>query len=261
MRSRGECSAEERKRQLQQQISDYYHSLYRLAKEHYPELPVVMTGHLTTVGASTSESVKEIYIGTLDAFPASAFPPADYIALGHIHRPQKVANSEHIRYCGAPMMLSFDELKKEKQILLVELNDEGFVSADPLPVPVFQPLARLSGDLTAIEQQISALAGTLTQLEPQQRLWLEVQVETDDYLSDLQQRVADLIGDRPMDVLRIRRQQSVRLSLADQLPKVQLDELTPSDVFQRRLSQEALEPERIDALTACFNSILQEDEA
>ncbi len=56
-------------------------------------LPIIATGHLTTVGVSTSDSVRDIYIGTLDAFPAQAFPPVDYVALGHIHRAQCVAKT------------------------------------------------------------------------------------------------------------------------------------------------------------------------
>jgi hypothetical protein len=45
-------------------------------------LPILASGHLTTVGASSSESVRDIYVGALDAFPTNAFPPFDYIALG-----------------------------------------------------------------------------------------------------------------------------------------------------------------------------------
>ncbi|STL41298.1 exonuclease SbcD [Escherichia coli] len=65
-------------------------------------LPIIATGHLTTVGASKSDAVRDIYIGTLDAFPAQNFPPADYIALGHIHRAQIIGGMEHVRYCGSP---------------------------------------------------------------------------------------------------------------------------------------------------------------
>ena len=67
-------------------IQTHYQSLYDRAVAKRTELdtdvPIIMTGHLTTVGAKTSESVRDIYIGTLDAFPAGAFPPADYIAPG-----------------------------------------------------------------------------------------------------------------------------------------------------------------------------------
>ncbi len=265
MRSRSDQSAEQRQQHLTQQIQGYYQQLFELAKKHYPNLPVVMTGHLTTVGASTSESVKEIYIGTLDAFPASAFPPADYIALGHIHRPQKVAKTEHIRYCGSPMALSFDELGREKEVLLVELQPEvGFVNAESLTVPVFQPLIRLSGSLSDIEAQLSDLSDQTAQLASGQTLWAEINVQTEDYLADLQPRIEALIGEQPVEVLRIRRENRARSTLADHKPSVQLDELTPEEVFLKRLSQEELDEERRSALIDCFQQIqsaMQEESA
>lgn len=99
-------------------IQTHYQSLYDRAvakrSELGAEVPIIMTGHLTTVGAKTSESVRDIYIGTLDAFPAGAFPPADYIALGHIHRAQSIGDSGTIRYSGSPVPLSFDESGQEK---------------------------------------------------------------------------------------------------------------------------------------------------
>ena len=97
MQSQAGQSAEEKQLSLQEAIRTHYQELYALAEarrsEYDKRLPIVATGHLTTVGASTSESVREIYVGSLEAFPTSAFPPADYIALGHIHRPQKVGGA------------------------------------------------------------------------------------------------------------------------------------------------------------------------
>lgn len=259
MRSRSGQSASSRQQQMTQLIQNYYQRLYQLAKQQYPDLPVVMTGHLTTVGAATSESVKDIYIGTLDAFPASAFPPADYIALGHIHRPQKVAKNEHIRYCGSPMALSFDELGRRKEVLLVELEPgTGFIRAQGLQVPVFQPMVRLSGSLADIEAQLSALDSETDQLKAGQVLWAEVNVQTDDYLADLQPRIEALIGDKPIELLRLRRENRSRSTLADHQSSVQLDELTAEEVFLKRLSQEDLEEERRNALIACFQQIQSE---
>ena len=111
-------SAQTKQQNLQSAIQQHYQQLYAraLAKRDAlgGQLPIIATGHLTTVGASASESVREIYVGSLEAFPTSAFPPAAYIALGHIHRPQKVGGLEHIRYCGSPIPLSFDEAKQQK---------------------------------------------------------------------------------------------------------------------------------------------------
>lgn len=61
------------------------------------------------------------YAGCLSG---AAFPPADYIALGHIHRAQCVGGTEHIRYCGSPIALSFDECGKSKCVHLVTF-DQG----------------------------------------------------------------------------------------------------------------------------------------
>lgn len=123
---------------------------------HSAAIPIIATGHLTALGVSQSESVRDIYIGTLEGFDAKGFPPADYIALGHIHRPQKVAKTEHIRYSGSPIPLSFDELTSQKQIVLVEFDG---VSTTPnistLPVPRFQAMEVIKGDLKAIEAMIN----------------------------------------------------------------------------------------------------------
>ncbi len=98
--SQAGLSGSEKQQQLLHAIADYYQQQYQEACQLRGErkLPVIATGHLTTVGASKSDAVRDIYIGTLDAFPAQHFPPADYIALGHIHRAQCVGGTEHIRY-------------------------------------------------------------------------------------------------------------------------------------------------------------------
>ena len=131
-------------------ISEHYKAVYAHAKERQKALggsiPIIATGHLTTVGAKTSESVRDIYIGSLDAFPSSAFPPADYIALGHIHRTQKIGDCEHIRYCGSPIPLSFDELNNDKIILIVEFHNGALTAVLPEQIPRFQPKHLIKGD-------------------------------------------------------------------------------------------------------------------
>jgi exonuclease SbcD len=121
VQSQAGLSGAEKQQHLLQAITDYYHQQHAdaCALRGDQPIPVIATGHLTTVGASKSDAVRDIYIGTLDAFPAQNFPPADYIALGHIHRAQIVGGCEHIRYCGSPISLSFDETGKAKSVHLV----------------------------------------------------------------------------------------------------------------------------------------------
>ncbi len=262
-------SASEKKQVLQQAISDHYHVLYKQAvkrqktylKQHNKKLPIIATGHLTTVGARSSDSVREIYIGTLDAFPASAFPAVDYIALGHIHRSQIVAKSAHIRYSGSPIPLSFDETKgnREKSVLLVDFNDGVFERARPLVIPDFQPMKMIKGDLASIEKQLTDLPGDID-LAAQQTIWLEVQVTSQDYLNDLQARVQKLTEHLPVEVLLLRRERKNHQNTLYKEDKETLSELSAEDVFERRLAEEDWQgdeqTQRLKRLKANFRQVV-----
>ncbi|MGA4323811.1 exonuclease subunit SbcD [Ectopseudomonas hydrolytica] len=251
-------SAQDKQQSLQQAIAEHYRALHELAQRKRDELglglPIIATGHLTTVGASASESVREIYVGSLEAFPTSAFPPADYIALGHIHRPQKVGGLEHIRYSGSPIALSFDEARQQKEVLLLTFGDGSLQSITPLPVPVFQPMASLRGSL---KELAGAIAEQAAQGTPERPVWLEVQVSSDDYLSDLQSRINALCEGLPVEVLRIRRERgTASASLASEARET-LDELSVEDVFSRRLQQETLDEDDSRRLQELYRQVLE----
>lgn len=236
-------SAADKQLALQEAICAHYQGLHTRAVERSAALgglPIVATGHLTTVGASASEAVREIYVGALEAFPTNAFPPADYIALGHIHQPQRVGGLEHIRYSGSPVPLGFDEARQDKQVLLVDFDLAGLKCVASLPVPCFQPLATVRGrlaDLPAVLAEAALAAG------PGLPVWLDVEVTTDDYLSDLQLRVAQLVEGLPVEVLRVRRARGNAAAVLAASAGETLDELGPAEVFDRRLAAESLEPE------------------
>ena len=239
MTSQAGQSGTDKQHLLQRAIADHYQGIYDEAQAQASAaakpLPVILTGHLTTVGASTSESVREIYIGTLEAFPASAFPPADYVALGHIHKPQQVGGNEHIRYSGSPIPLSFDEINQDKQVLMVDFADGKLSSVTPLTVPRFQPMAVVKGDLAAIESSLAQLATQYSQSLP---VWVDVLVSTQDYLTDLQRRLQDLVKDKPVEVLMLRRERQQLSGMVQQEARETLSELTVREVFERRLAQE-----------------------
>ena len=259
LQSQAGQSAQDKQQSLQQAIQQHYQDLYALAEAKRAELggdlPIIASGHLTTVGASASDSVREIYVGSLEAFPTSAFPPAAYIALGHIHRPQKVGGLEHIRYCGSPIALSFDEARQQKEVLLVELDGSGLRSIQPLPVPRFQPLLSLRGSLKELETAIQEAA---KQGSAEQPVWLEVLVGTDDYLSDLQLRIAALCEGQPVEVLRIRRERGNAVAGLQGQARETLDELSVEDVFAQRLSSESLSEAEQARLLGLYQQVVSE---
>ncbi|AHG21394.1 exonuclease SbcD [Chania multitudinisentens RB-25] len=238
--SRAGESGAQKQQALQEAIAAHYSALYQAACARRDalglQLPIVATGHLATVGVTTSDSVRDIYIGTLDAFPAQAFPPADYVALGHIHRAQKVAKSEHIRYSGSPIPLSFDELGAAKSVLMVDFADGALQQVTTLDIPTFQPMQLLKGDVAQIELQLRQFADYQGALP----VWLDIEVVTQDYLSDIQRRLQQLADELPVEVLLLRRSKELRRQAIARQDKETLNELSVSDVFERRL---ALEPE------------------
>lgn len=258
-------SAQDKQLALQDAIRAHYRALFERAEAQREtfgrHLPIIATGHLTTVGASASESVREIYVGSLEAFPTSAFPAADYIALGHIHRPQKVGGLEHIRYCGSPIPLSFDEASQGKEVLLVDVDDSGLSSVTALPVPRFQPMKSVAGSLASLPAELERVAQEGSAGQP---VWLEVLVHTDDYLTDIQVRVEKLCEDLPVIVLRTRRERGNAQAALFSEAKETLDELSPEDVFRQRLDAEELEAPLRDRLTGLYRQVvseLQEEQA
>ncbi|MBE9396332.1 exonuclease subunit SbcD [Pontibacterium sp. N1Y112] len=260
--SQADESGVEKQQALGEAIKNHYASLYALAEKKRTELsadvPIIATGHLTAMGVKSSESVRDIYIGSLEAVPSSAFPPADYIALGHIHRPQIVAQSEHIRYCGSPIPLSFDELGTQKEVLMAEFTDGTLNQITPILVPLFQPMQVIKGDLETIERELNLLSEHLDD----KPVWLCIEVDTQDYLNDLQQRIQAMTADMNVEVLQLRRARSNRQAQIERQEKETLAELTPEEVFERRLAQETFdgesEGERLTRIRTRFRSIMEE---
>lgn len=246
-------SIEEKQLSLQTAIHDHYQASYQLALEQRAmlglDIPIIATGHLTVIGAELTDSVRDIYIGTLEAFPSRAFPPADYIALGHIHRPQVIGGKEYIRYCGSPIALSFDETAQQKSVCLVEFTGSELTEITPLAIPIFQPLQTLKGSLKEIEQQLSVWQD----YQGENAVWLDIEVASQDYLADIQQRIETLTQNLPVEVVLLRRARKQKQGQNLALTNETLNELTVEEVFLRRLSEETLEdPEREQRLTQLF---------
>ncbi|MEZ9477867.1 exonuclease subunit SbcD [Vibrio splendidus] len=253
----------ERQKQLGDAIKQHYQSVYdaavekRATFENSEHMPIIATGHLTAMGVQQSDSVRDIYVGNLDGFAADGFPDADYIALGHIHRPQVVAKREYIRYCGSPIPLSFDELKSQKQVCVVEFV-EGVRTISQLPVPTFQPLAEIKGDLSEIESQLNQYIG----LDSDQSVWLSIEVQAQDYLSDLQERMRALTEGLNVEVLQLRRARERRNQALEQESAETLSELSPMDVFTKRIALEEFETDSekagLERMTVKFKQVMVE---
>ena len=112
-------------------------------------LPKILMGHLFVQGGTITDSERNIQIGGATAIRASDFPDGvDYVALGHLHRPQIIKGAAYpIRYSGSPIPLRFNETGYDKKVYLLELSDDGMLMLDEeIEIPIFKELCTVEGD-------------------------------------------------------------------------------------------------------------------
>ena len=103
----------------------------------------ILIAHQFVTGASRTES-EEISVGGLDNVDASVFEDFDYVALGHIHRPQKIG-TERIRYCGTPLKYSFSEVNDTKSVSIIEINSKEDFNLRMIPLVPKRDMRKIRG--------------------------------------------------------------------------------------------------------------------
>lgn len=307
-----------------------------LSDAHQRHIPIIATGHLFAAGSKTTEDdgVRDLYVGSLGQISADMFDDGfDYVALGHLHVPQRVGGCEHIRYSGSPIAMGFGEAKQQKQVLLVEfgeveksLSDEStilqpanttskvekvakkaaiqtpelmddlfafveqeesaainvneepftqskamqldstFTTSDltsqrlhhdesrqmqviSLPIPCFQKLAQITGDLTAI-------AATIKSLQPLESIWLEVIYDGDEIVNELREEVNAMIEGLTCEVLKIKNTRTYNKVLNQQQSSVTLQDLNELDVFDKCLEINGIADTQKASLRSAYQQIL-----
>jgi len=246
-------SSQEKEEARNHAIRAYYERIYHKAQTLKKEasIPIIATGHLTTVGAKMSDSERNLYIGNerhIDsAFLAEMF---DYVALGHLHHAQSVS-SERVRYSGSPIPLSFSEANKEKSVTLISFSHTTSPNIQTLPIPTYRPLYRLKGDLQTLKKALHAL--------PNPKGWIEVTITDENSYKTLED-IEAIAKEKQLTLLAKKIEQSTMTSpLQTSQAPLTLESLTPKMLFQKRLEQEKLTDEGlIEALQQTFETIENE---
>lgn len=107
--------------------------------------PLVAMGHLHAAGAERSDDDRSerTIMGGLEAVAVDLFDGLDYVALGHIHKAQRVGGRDTVRYAGSPLPMSFSETDYRHQLLSVRLDWEGGCKVNAIPVPIVAELRRI----------------------------------------------------------------------------------------------------------------------
>lgn len=121
----------------------------KIAEQFQSEQRNVLVSHCFVDGAIESESERPLSIGGSDRVSHEHFLNFDYVALGHLHQPQK-KGEEYIRYSGSLMKYSFGEQNQKKGFTLVEIDQNGFVSAEHINLAAPHEMRIVEGELEQV---------------------------------------------------------------------------------------------------------------
>jgi exonuclease SbcD len=225
-------------------------------RSKYPGIPVVAMGHLFAAGIETSESERDIQLGNQAAFEASRFGDYfSYIALGHIHKPQRVSAPVPAFYSGSPLPLSFSERKDEKRVLMID-TETGW-EPENIEIPNFRKLLKVAGNLEELREKLQALSEKM-ELES----LIEVELLEEQYdavkLYDLDELVSNF--DKPgYRIVKHRASfQKQRKGASEAYEnEVALQDLKPKDVFMELIANHEYEEETRQEILGAFDEIME----
>lgn len=237
-----------------EQVKDYTSAIQMAVSKmnRVPGRRNVLVAHQFVTGAQVDENGSEEFVGGLDNVESYAFDGFDYVALGHIHRPQNVVKDNagvgRVRYSGTPLKYSLSEANHEKSVTVVELGANGADGVNPAELKIREIPLKPMRDVRKIE-------GTFADLISAE--YREAQVRDgkslDDYIyvvltdeNDVSDAAAKLRGYYPK-LMTLTYNNSRTNSVAN-LNYENLDQKSPaevfSDFFMEMNNREMIEEER-----------------
>jgi exonuclease SbcD len=246
-------------------VAAFYKEIYLKASAKKKDgQAIICMGHLHTQQADITDMDKaeRLIMGGVECISATAFHPnIKYVALGHIHKAQRIGGKEHIRYCGSPIPMSFSELNYKHQVIVFDLDDEAVSNIQQVEVPVTVKLlsipskhSKLSEVLTALEL-LPAKAANF-ELAP----YLEVRVLLDGPEPGLRHKIETVLVDKHVRLATIKTKYpdaDNKEKTAELISAQKLHELKPGEVFSK-LYQSKFNSPVPDDIQQLFNQVAEE---
>jgi len=215
-------------------LKNHYHALAQeIEKLDNKNAFVLAMGHLFAIGGQPTDSENRIYVGGLGDISASDFPDLfDYIALGHLHRPQIIDNERNIRYSGSPYILSFSEAEQKKSVLLISTTNSKITSVEEIEIPAFRELFIVKGSMEYCKTRLNEIAKSNTETEP----WVEIVLDEKNLETTAYTAINEEIENLKIKVLKVRMLNNAHVKGIEQLEEEdrELNDLKPFDVFKKK---------------------------
>ncbi|MCD8407098.1 exonuclease subunit SbcD [Tenacibaculum dicentrarchi] len=235
-------------------INHYQEIAIECEKINTNNAPVIAMGHLFATGGSVSDSEQNIYVGTLGHIGAQDFPRYfDYVALGHLHRPQIVGENDKIRYSGSPNILSFSEINYDKKIIVLEVSANKITNIEDVIIPNFREFYKLKGSMEDCITKFPSIISNSYQLKP----WVEIVLDEDNTIQTDELKISAETYD--FEILKItlknqRKIKGIEELLAD---ATSIKELVPTEVFKLKCEEMDFDLEENQQVWDAFNEVLQ----
>ncbi|PHS08094.1 MAG: exonuclease sbcCD subunit D [Kordia sp.] len=216
--------------------------------------PVIAMGHLFAIGGSVSDSEQNIYVGTLGHIGAEDFPTYfDYIALGHLHRPQIIGGNDKIRYSGSPHILSFSEINYDKKVIVLTIEDNKISKIDSDVIPRFREFYRLIGTMPECIDEFPNIISNTYKLTP----WVEIVLKEDSTINTNDLNTA--AEQYSFEILKMTLNNQRKIKGIEELLEntKTIKELLPTEVFNLKCEEMGFDLEKRPEVLDAFNEILQ----
>lgn len=241
-------------------IKLHYDDLVRMAKEKYGDsVPLLAMGHLYMKGSISSDSEREIHIGNLEGLDSKIIhPEIDYMALGHIHKPQKIGNKNNIRYSGSPVFLDFSEREYDKMVIEIEIGENEIKSITPVAVPKSREILKFTGDLTSVKNMLKEYQNNYPLTA-----FIEIEIQENEFDVLKIQAMEDMIDSIKSEEFKILKNRIIFNHTPDSMKMIQnesrtIQDLTPLDIFRQKLSENNLNELEMKELTEIYVSLIEE---
>lgn len=196
---------------------------------------IIAMGHLHTHHAEVSDldKTERLIMGGVECIPATAFhQDIKYVALGHIHKAQRIGGKEHIRYSGSPLPMSFSELNYKHQVIVFEL-DEEISELKSIEIPLSVPLQRIPQTPLPLHEVIGLLDNLPIMDNNLQTVpFLEVRILLDGPEPALRHKVEMALAGKRVRLAKIDvKYPTSTLQAPEFITPDELSELQPIDVF------------------------------
>lgn len=182
--------------------------------------PTLLLFHHIAGVFESSQSEQVVALSGVDSIPVELMRDFDYVALGHIHKPQKIA--ENAYYSGSPIPLRFSETLG-KSVMILELKDSMFEKRK-LPIPVFRPLHLVKAELSNWKEKLEALPET-EGLAPM----VEIQLTLKEPQLGISEEIRELLSGKKMELLSFIPLYEITENKRQK--KENLFELSPTELF------------------------------